>query len=61
MPCHALPEEYVKKSELKVGDRASLNVKYGDHKGSEQCLQMLWSDALLLELAQVNMPCVSWG
>ncbi|CAE7217436.1 spn-E [Symbiodinium sp. CCMP2456] len=29
----AEPPEYVKKSELKVGDRASLNVKYGDHKG----------------------------
>ncbi|CAE7295053.1 spn-E, partial [Symbiodinium pilosum] len=29
----AEPPEYVKKSELKVGDRASLHVKYGDHKG----------------------------
>eukprot|EP00439_Symbiodinium_sp_Y106_P077269 s1139_g16.t1 len=29
----AEPPEYVKKSELKVGDRASLTVKYGDHKG----------------------------
>ena len=51
-------EEYVKKSELKVGDRASLNVKYGDHKGlRQQCAHLLLHDRFEIHHESSRMLC----
>ena len=47
----------MKKSELKVGDRASLTVKYGDHKGLPERCSICCP---CCDLARMTFPHAVW-